>query len=91
MTDFRNFFGGDGGGRSGCKPEEGGLNTCKIVYGEKGWGARGRPCPESGGVDCACRSTSRVLAQDCSWRLGKNPSTGNNLVIAEIFGFSPDK
>lgn len=26
-----------------------------------------------------------------SWRLGRKPSTGNNLVIAEIFSFSADK
>lgn len=32
-----------------------------------------------------------VSSEDFSWRLGKNPSTGNNLVIVEIFSFSPDK
>lgn len=34
MTDFRNFFAGEGGGVG--KPEKGGLNICKIVYWEKG-------------------------------------------------------
>lgn len=33
MTDFRNFFAGEGGGVG--KLEEGGLNICKIVYWEK--------------------------------------------------------
>lgn len=36
MTDFRNFFAGEGGGVG--KPEERGLNICKIVYWEKGGG-----------------------------------------------------
>lgn len=36
MTDFRNFFAGEGGGVG--KPEKGGLNICKIVYWEKGGG-----------------------------------------------------
>lgn len=51
MTDFRNFFAGEGGGVG--KPEKGGLNICKIVYWEKG-GAGSNS--ESQGVYFVCHS-----------------------------------
>lgn len=39
-----------------------------------------------------CISYAIPFSKDFSWRLGeKNLSTGNNLVIVEIFSFSPDK
>lgn len=87
ITDFRNFFAGEGGGVG--KPEEGGLNICKIVYWEKGEG--GLQLQESGSVFCMPFHFQSFSSEDFSWRLGKNPSSGNNLVIAEIFSFSPDK
>lgn len=89
MTDFCNFFAGEGG-RVG-KPEEGGLNICKIVYWEEkgGGGWVGRPLTLS--VFRTPFHFQSVSSEDFSWRLGENPSTGNNLVIVEIFCFSPDK
>lgn len=82
MTDFRNFFAGERG-RVG-KPEEGGLNICKIVYREE----RGEGGSNSERTQFHFQSMS---SEDFSWRLGKNPSTGNNLVIVETFRFSPDE
>lgn len=68
------------------KPEEGGLNICKIVYWEKGGEAPTLRVGEHV-LYAVPFSELRIF----SWRLGKNPSIGNNLVIAEIFSFSPDK
>jgi len=86
MTDFRNFFAGEGGGVG--KPGEGGLNICKIVYWEKGGGLQ---LCESGSVFRMPFHFQSVSSEGFSWRLRKNPSTGNNLVVAEIFSFSPDE
>lgn len=57
MTDFCNFFAGEGGGVG--KPEKGGLNICKIVYWEEGGVGSNS---ESGSVFCMPFHFQRILA-----------------------------
>lgn len=84
MTDFRNFFAGEGGGVGETRGRRFKyMQNCLL--GERGEAPTLRVGEHV--LYAVPFSELRIF----SWRLGKNPSIGNNLVIAEIFSFSPDK